>query len=82
MGGDRDGEADVEPFMPHASYEPDDLDRLHPALVAPGESDYTEQDDDPLEPLLVHGKKIAGSIAAAMTIFGRTKRDWSSKPSG
>ena len=77
-----DGEADVEPFMPHASYEPDDLDRLHPALVAPGESDYTEQDDDPLEPLLVHGKKIAGSIAAAMTSFGRTKRDWSSKPSG
>ena len=71
---DGDGEDNGQPtIIPHLHYKRQELDARYPSLTAPSDSD--QPGSEPQDQLLEAGMRVAGSIAIAMRLHGRTRRD-------
>ena len=70
--------AEVEllmPVVPHVAMTPAELDRYYPALVAPGELDNPDLDDQSPDVTFEWGMKVASEIEKDMVELGRTRKD-------
>ena len=66
-------EGEQRPCFPHLQLDRRELDKEYPSLEAP--SDFDTPHGEPAEPTLQAGLKVASSIATAMRVHGRTRRD-------
>jgi len=66
-------EGEQRPCFPHLQLDRRELDKSYPSLEAP--SDFDTPNGEAAEPTLEAGLKVASSIATAMKVHGRTRRD-------
>jgi hypothetical protein len=65
-------------IIPHLHFGREELDARYPSLTAP--SDFDQPGSEPQDQLLDAGMRVAGSIAIAMKLHGRTRRDQATIP--
>ncbi len=66
-------EDDQVPFFPHLRLDREELDATYPSLQSP--DDFDAGNVESAEPTLQAGLKVATTIAEAMRVHGRTRRD-------
>ena len=63
------------PIMPHIALEPQELDRLYPALIPADEADDPDLNRDEDDGTFTAGMAVAAKIGADMVTLGRTRRE-------
>ena len=67
-------EQEVRPSMPHLEYSLEEMERLHPPILAPRAVDDGDPQAEEREPLLEEGLKLAKDLVKAVEEQGRRRR--------
>ena len=60
--------------MPHLGYTPEELDRIHPSILAPSEEELVDFSDDRSDGVFQKGLRIAEEISRESRAQGRRRR--------